>query len=110
MIGGFDTRRATRLAPALPVLALVALALVAPGPALMLVPAAALAACLLRGVFPGEAVIERLAGALRSRTARPRDVRLSRTRTRALAAHRVGRLIAFALAMRPPPVAATPTI
>jgi hypothetical protein len=90
------------------VIALAALALVAPGPALMLVPAAILAVLLLRGMFPGEKVIERLARAVRRRVTRPVSIQLPRAR--ALALHRVGRLIAFALAMRPPPAVATQAI
>ena len=89
-------------------IALAALALVAPGPALMLVPAAILAVLLLRGMFPGEQVIERLARAVARRIARPASIHVPRAR--AIALHRVGRLIAFALAMRPPPVAAAQAI
>ena len=83
-------------------LALVALAgLAEPGLALTMAPAVLLLALFTLGVRPGEALLERLRG--RRAGVRPmRAVSAPRPRL-ALVVRPVGRLIASALAMRPPP-------
>jgi hypothetical protein len=71
--------------------------------ALLLAPAVVLLMLLLHGIAPGEALIERLRRrfvAVRERAASC----LPRPRLR-LVVRRVGRLLAAALAMRPPPAA-----
>lgn len=77
---------------------------VAPQGAAMLLPAFALVALIIAGLFPGDDLIHRLRRRLsRRRPARPivaRPARISTIR------RRVGRALAFALAMRPPPAAA----
>jgi hypothetical protein len=72
-----------------------------PGLALALAPALALLALLSVGVRPGEALIERL----RARVAPSRPARASSSRRPqlALVVRPVGRSLATALAMRPPP-------
>lgn len=78
--------------------------LLAPGALLALAPAFLLFATLLSGSMPGEELLERL-----RRRFVPRPARRRRVRARAYAAvyvRRTGRLIAAALAVRPPPVAA----
>jgi hypothetical protein len=72
-----------------------------PGLAMTLAPAVLLLATFACGVRPGEALIERL----RERRVAPRHVRATSTRVPqlALVVRPVGRLIASALAMRPPP-------
>jgi hypothetical protein len=85
-------------------LGLVALAgLAEPGLALTLAPALALLAMFSFGFRPGEALIERL----RARFSPPRGRRAASTpRPRlALVVRPTGRLLACALAMRPPPCA-----
>lgn len=82
--------------------ALVGLAgLAEPGLALTMAPALLMLALFAGGVRPGEALIERL----RSRRATPRRARaVSAPRPRlALVVRPAGRLLASALAMRPPP-------
>jgi hypothetical protein len=72
--------------------------------ALTLAPAAVLLVLLLHGIAPGERLIERL----RRRFVGPRPraaLAAARPRLR-LVVRRAGRLIAAALAMRPPPAAA----
>jgi hypothetical protein len=69
--------------------------------ALMLAPAAVLLVLLLHGIAPGEALIERLRRrwvAVRTRAASCLPVRRLK-----LVVRRVGRQLAAALAMRPPP-------
>jgi hypothetical protein len=100
------TPRQTRFA-LLSALVVVALSMadVSPAFALSVVPVLGLVAALIAGAFPGEALIERL----RERRAMPvRGRRVSRSAPlRAPVYVRpVGRAAAFALAMRPPPVAA----
>lgn len=73
-----------------------------PGLALSIAPAFVLAAALIVGMFPGEALIDRM----RERRATPvkRRRRTLAPRIRAAACVRpVGHSLAFALAMRPPP-------
>lgn len=76
---------------------------VAPSVALLLAPAAALLLLVAHGVFLGEDVIERLRS---RRAAAPRHARAGATAAPAIPAfiRRTGRRIAFALAVRPPPV------
>lgn len=85
-------------------LVLVALAgLADPGLAMAFAPALALLALLTAGVRPGEALIERL----RARRAAPILRAVSAPRPRlAVVVRPVGRELAVALAMRPPPVRA----
>ena len=85
-------------------LLLVAVALVLVAPALMLAmaPAIALFAMVAGRVMPGEELIVRLR-TRRVETHRPRAIRTQRPYD-ALVPRRAGRLIASALAMRPPPV------
>lgn len=83
-------------------IALVALAGIADhGLALTLAPAVLLLAMFAGGFRPGEALIERL----REQRAAPRPLRATSARIPqlALVVRPVGRLIASALAMRPPP-------
>ena len=81
---------------------LVALAgLAEPGLALTMAPALLMLALFAGGVRPGEALIERLR-ARRVTPRRPRAVSASLPRL-ALVVRPAGRLIASALAMRPPP-------
>ena len=77
-----------------------------PGLALAFAPALVLLALLTVGVRPGEALLERL----RARITATRPARAaSSSRPRlALFVRPVGRELATALAMRPPPAAATP--
>jgi hypothetical protein len=70
------------------------------GLALTMAPALLLLAALANGFRPGEALIERLAE--RSRSAAPRATSAPRPRL-ALVVRPTGRLLACALAMRPPP-------
>jgi len=75
--------------------------LLAPGALLALAPAVLLFATLLSGSLPGEELLDRL----RARFV-PRRPRRRRVRARAYSAvyvRRTGRLIAAALAVRPPP-------
>jgi predicted membrane metal-binding protein len=89
-----------RLTLAALLLALVALALVAPVSALGLAPAIALFAMAAGEVMPGA---ERFARVLaRHRPRRPRAVRSVPAYT-VIVVRRTGRLLASALAMRPPP-------
>ena len=105
MTGGHHHRRPRAVIAAACVLALFAPALAAPGLALALVPTVLLLAALAVGRFPGERLIERLAVAHRPvRRPRPCSVAVRPRAERAL--RRVGRLIAFALAVRPPPAPA----
>ncbi len=97
--------RLTRFALLL-TLALVALLLIALSPALALgaVPVLAIFGALIAGTFPGEELLERL----RERRAAPiarRRGGAAVTPRRAVYVRPVGRAAAFALAMRPPPVA-----
>lgn len=78
------------------------LAVAAPEAAVVFAPALAVFGLLLRGVRPGERLITRLA---RRRTPRLRPVMRARRPRIALVVRPVGRLLAAALAMRPPPVA-----
>ncbi len=73
------------------------------GLALSLAPCFVLVTLLVAGLFPGEETIERLRATQRSTQAveRPANVRLPR---RTAFMPRVGRALAFALAVRPPPV------
>jgi hypothetical protein len=82
-------------------LAAVALALLAPGFAAAFAPLLVLVALLLAGRFPGERIIERLAQRRRGRRY-PRPVSVS-SRRPVPVVRRVGRAVAFALAVRPPP-------
>lgn len=78
--------------------------LLSPGALLALAPAVVLFAALLSGSMPGEELLERLRARFEPRARRPR-----RPRLRPYAAvylRRTGRLIAAALAVRPPPRAA----
>jgi len=70
------------------------------GLALTMAPALLLLAALANGFRPGEALIERLSG--RARTVAPRATSAPRPRL-ALVVRPAGRLLASALAMRPPP-------
>jgi hypothetical protein len=70
------------------------------GLALTMAPALLLLAALANGFRPGEALIERLAD--RARAAKPRATSAPRPRL-ALVVRPTGRLLACALAMRPPP-------
>jgi hypothetical protein len=98
-----STPRYTRLAFA-GMFVLVALAgLQEPGLALTMAPALLLLALFAGGVRPGEALIERLQ-ARRAVARPPRAVSAPRPRL-ALVVRPAGRLIASALAMRPPPSA-----
>jgi hypothetical protein len=101
MTGAAVTRRRTILAFA-GMFALVGLgALVEPGLALTMAPALLLLALLTGGVRPGEALIERLR-ARHAAPATPRACSAPRPRL-ALVVRPAGRLLASALAMRPPP-------
>lgn len=81
--------------------ALVAGLLVAPSVGLLLAPAAALLLLLAHGLFVGEDLLERLRTRRSpSRRRRPSAVRVPATPR---IVRRAGRLIAFALAVRPPP-------
>lgn len=82
-------------------LALAAGLLVAPSVGLLLAPAAALLLLLAHGVFLGETLIERLR--TRRSPARRRAARAVRPPAVPLVVRRTGRLLAFALAVRPPP-------
>jgi hypothetical protein len=84
-------------------LLLVAVALVLAAPALMLAmaPAIALFAMVANRVMPGEELIVRLR-TRRAATRRPRAIALQLPYD-AMVVRRAGRLIASALAMRPPP-------
>jgi len=82
---------------------LVATATVAsPGLALTMAPALLLLALLVGGVRPGEALLERLRDRRLQAPVRPRATSMLRPRL-ALVVRPAGRLIASALAMRPPP-------
>ena len=78
------------------------LATVAPAFALAVAPVLVLVAALISGTFPGEDLIDRIR---EQRSVRPSSRRCGRApRPRAVAYVRpAGRLLAFALAMRPPP-------
>ena len=89
------------LAAVTAVAALVALLTTVPSLGGLLVPAVALGIVLLAGLFPGEAAIERLRDA-RS-TPRMRGPSTIRRPSSPAIVRRVGRLMAFALAIRPPP-------
>jgi hypothetical protein len=93
---------AIRIALAVPALGTIAVLLVAcPTLGMLLVPAIGLALALAMGMFPGEQAIERLRSARRTPGKRRSSV-IARPATPAVV-RRVGRLLAFALAMRPPP-------
>lgn len=72
--------------------------------ALTLAPAVAMLVLLVHGIAPGERLIERLRRRYARR--RPRAVLSPCVPRRPIVVRRAGRLIAAALAMRPPPVAA----
>jgi len=72
--------------------------------ALLLSPALLLLVLLSGGLFPGEQVIERLRARYEKRRARP-EARPASPTARVFV-RRTGRLIAFALAVRPPPAQA----
>jgi hypothetical protein len=92
-----------RLLPLLALLAVVtAAAAVDHRLALEMVPVFVMFGALLLGHFPGEQIIERLR---RTPERRPRPVRAARIH-HAPFVRRVGRATAFALSVRPPPVAA----
>ncbi|HEY4279233.1 MAG TPA: hypothetical protein VGM91_13505 [Conexibacter sp.] len=114
MIGETASRRTpvrrARLRHPLPfallVLVVVAAALVSPLGLLMLAPALVLVGLLLSGHAPGEELLLRWA----NRHKRPpRPARRIERQYAAVFVRRVGRLIADALAMRPPPCAGSPT-
>jgi hypothetical protein len=90
-----------RLLPAALLLLAVVLVLVAPVFVLAMAPAIALFALFASRVMPGEELIVRLR-ARRAATHRPRVIAVQRPYD-ALVIRRAGRLIASALAMRPPP-------
>jgi hypothetical protein len=105
MTGGHHQRRWRAVLVAACVLAVLAPALAEPGLALALAPAFLLLAALAFGHFPGEQLIERLAVARRAlRRRRPCSLAARRRPERSYS--RVGRLLAFALAVRPPPAPA----
>lgn len=100
-------RRSTPLRAAASAAVLLALAagiVVAPSVGLLLAPAAALLLLLAHGVFLGEDVIERLRTG-RAPARRPRALPVRAPAAPGFVA-RTGRLIAFALAVRPPPARA----
>lgn len=88
----------------LPLLAIAVLAVtVAPDAALTFAPALLILGLLSRGVRPGERTLVRLIARRRGRLRAPRRTATPRL---ALVVRRTGRLIAAALAVRPPPAAA----
>ncbi len=91
---------------ALLALTVVAAAIASPLALLMLAPALVLIAVLLSGRAPGEQLLLRWAA---RRKRRPRAARTIERQYAAVFVRRVGRLIADALAMRPPPRALPPT-
>lgn len=99
-----SSRRTSRpLLPGLLLLAAVVLAgfLLAPGVLLALAPAFLLFATLLTGALPGEELLHRLRTRFQARAPRRRRARVRGYR--AVYVRRTGRLIAAALAVRPPP-------
>ena len=105
MTGGHQNRRLRAVLAALCALAVLAPAVAEPGLALALAPAFLLLAALAFGRFPGEQLIARFAVARRAvRRRRPPVLVAHRRPERAF--RRAGRLIAFALAVRPPPAPA----
>jgi hypothetical protein len=105
MTGGHHPRRLRAVLAAACVLAVLAPAVAVPGLALALAPACLLLVALAFGRFPGEQLIERLAN-VRHVVRRRRPCPLAARRRPDRAFRRVGRLIAFALAVRPPPAPA----
>jgi hypothetical protein len=100
-------RRLRRPLPfALLALIVLAAAIASPLALLMLAPALVLVAVLLSGRAPGENLLVRWAT---RRKRRPRAARIIERQYAAVFVRRVGRLIADALAMRPPPRAPLPT-
>lgn len=95
-----DTRGRTLTLAAL-LLGLAALVVVAPAFALTMAPALALFALFAHRILPGEERLVRIIE--RYRSARPRTLTTLRALHRPILVHRVGRALAAALAMRPPP-------
>jgi hypothetical protein len=93
------SRRRTLVFAAL-IIALAALLVVAPMFALAMSPAIALFALLSQNVMPGEA---RLSRVLSRHASRRRATTVLVPRRHAIVVRRVGRMLAAALAMRPPP-------
>ncbi len=108
MLGGVNITPGRWAARIVAVAALVVVAGASVHIALLLSPALLLAFALINGMFPGERVIERLRARYEARRIRP-VASPSRPQT-PLLARRTGRLMAFALAMRPPPARVVHTI
>ena len=107
------TRRDRHLLLGLAVMTLALAALTVVGVSadlLLVVPVLLFALPLLAGRYVGEEQLARLAAAFATPRRRPAGTIASRTRRRASRLPRGGRLIASALAVRPPPVAARSTV
>ena len=104
MVGGVRMTRARGWAWLTAVATVLVVLSASPHVALLLSPALVLLVLLSGGIFPGEHVLERLRARYERR--RPRPLARPMSPPAPLFARRTGRLISFALAMRPPPLSA----